>query len=118
MSDNYPRDMIGYGRTPPDPQWPAGAKIALQFVINYEEGSEYALSSGDGDDEVTLTEDTPQTPINAYGGSKLAIDRSAAGPIGSSAGGRSTTGRARHSPANHRSVRRTTRHDRTASSPW
>lgn len=36
--DSYPRDMIGYGRTPPDPKWPNGARIAVQFVINYEEG--------------------------------------------------------------------------------
>ena len=32
----YPRDMRGYGHTPPDPRWPGGARIALQFVINYE----------------------------------------------------------------------------------
>ncbi|MDG2286303.1 MAG: allantoinase, partial [Alphaproteobacteria bacterium] len=38
--DRYPRDMLGYGATPPDPQWPGGAKIAVQFVVNYEEGGE------------------------------------------------------------------------------
>ena len=36
----YPRDMVGYGRTPPDPAWPGDARIAVQFVINYEEGGE------------------------------------------------------------------------------
>ena len=34
----YPRDLVGYGRNPPDPRWPARARIALQFVVNYEEG--------------------------------------------------------------------------------
>jgi hypothetical protein len=37
MSTIYPRDLIGYGRTPPDPQWPGHARIAVQFVINYKE---------------------------------------------------------------------------------
>jgi allantoinase len=32
----YPRDLVGYGRTPPDPNWPGGAALALQMVINYE----------------------------------------------------------------------------------
>ena len=36
----YPRDLIGYGRTPPDPRWPGDARIAVQFVVNYEEGGE------------------------------------------------------------------------------
>ena len=35
-TEAYPRDMIGYGRTTPDPQWPGDAKIAVQFVLNYE----------------------------------------------------------------------------------
>ena len=36
--NRYHRDMTGYGATPPDPQWPGGAKIAVQIVLNYEEG--------------------------------------------------------------------------------
>lgn len=40
MATLYVRDMIGYGRTPPHAQWPGDARIALQFVINYEEGAE------------------------------------------------------------------------------
>ena len=36
----YPRDLVGYGRNPPDPRWPGDARIAVQFVINYEEGGE------------------------------------------------------------------------------
>ena len=42
----YPRDMIGYGGNPPQPRWPGGAKLALQFVINYEEGSERNILHG------------------------------------------------------------------------
>lgn len=56
MSDSYPRDMIGYGRTPPDPQWPNDAKIALQFVINYEEGAENNILHGDEASEAFLSE--------------------------------------------------------------
>ena len=36
----YPRDLIGYGRTPPEARWPGRARIAVQFVLNYEEGGE------------------------------------------------------------------------------
>ena len=51
-----PRDDIGYGRYPPDPQWPGGARLAVNFVINYEEGSQYRLDNGDDHDDVALTE--------------------------------------------------------------
>ena len=44
----YPRDLLGYGRNPPDPRWPGGARIALQFVVNYEEGGENNILHGDG----------------------------------------------------------------------
>ncbi len=50
------RDFIGYGANPPDPQWPGGAKIAVNFVMNYEEGSEPSFQHGDGTTEVGLTE--------------------------------------------------------------
>jgi hypothetical protein len=43
MAELYPRDLIGYGRTPPDPHWPGGARVAVQFVINYEEGGESCI---------------------------------------------------------------------------
>ena len=52
----YPRDLIGYGRTPPDPQWPNGARIAVQFVINYEEGGENNILHGDAASETFLSE--------------------------------------------------------------
>jgi putative urate catabolism protein len=52
----YPRDMIGYGATPPDPKWPNGARLALNFVLNFEEGSEPSFADGDGYSESGLTE--------------------------------------------------------------
>lgn len=53
---NYPRDLAGYGRTPPHAQWPGGARIALQFVLNYEEGAENCVLDGDAGSEVFLSE--------------------------------------------------------------
>lgn len=53
------RDMVGYGRTPPDPQWPGGAAIAVQFVLNYEEGAENSVLDGDPASETFLSEITP-----------------------------------------------------------
>ena len=52
----YPRDLVGYGRTPPDPRWPDGARIAVQFVINYEEGGENCILHGDNASEAFLSE--------------------------------------------------------------
>jgi putative urate catabolism protein len=52
----YPRDLIGYGRNPPDPRWPNGAKIAVQFVLNYEEGGENNILHGDAASEAFLSE--------------------------------------------------------------
>ena len=56
MNDTYPRDMIGYGRTPPFADWPDGARVALQFVINYEEGGENNILHGDAASEAFLSE--------------------------------------------------------------
>ena len=53
---NYPRDLIGYGKTPPDPIWPGGARIAVQFVLNYEEGGENCILHGDPASEAFLSE--------------------------------------------------------------
>ncbi len=53
---DYPRDLIGYGRTPPHAQWPDGARIALQFVLNYEEGAENSVLHGDRASETFLSE--------------------------------------------------------------
>jgi putative urate catabolism protein len=52
----YPRDMRGYGRTPPDPQWPGGAKVCVQFVLNYEEGGENNILHGDPHSEAFLSD--------------------------------------------------------------
>ena len=52
----YPRDLVGYGRKPPHPQWPGQARVALQFVLNYEEGGENAVLHGDGGSEQFLSE--------------------------------------------------------------
>lgn len=56
MTTSYPRDLVGYGRTPPHAQWPNGARIAVQFVINYEEGGENNILHGDPASEAFLSE--------------------------------------------------------------
>ncbi|MFW2589356.1 allantoinase PuuE [Sagittula sp. SSi028] len=58
----YPRDMAGYGRNTPDPQWPNGAKIAVQIVLNYEEGGENNILHGDAASEAFLSEITGAQP--------------------------------------------------------
>jgi putative urate catabolism protein len=58
------RDLVGYGPNPPDPKWPGGARLAVNFVLNYEEGSEYSIGDGDGRSEVSLTE-IPASPVAA-----------------------------------------------------
>ena len=50
------RDLVGYGASPPDPQWPGGARIAVQFVVNYEEGAERSVELGDAGSEAFLSE--------------------------------------------------------------
>ena len=52
----YPRDMRGYGRTPPHARWPGAARIAIQFVLNYEEGAENCILHGDPASEAFLSE--------------------------------------------------------------
>ena len=52
----YPRDLLGYGANPPDPAWPGGARIALQIVLNYEEGGENNILHGDAASEAFLSE--------------------------------------------------------------
>ena len=56
MNPDYPRDLVGYGRNPPDPRWPGGARIAVQFVLNYEEGGENSVLHGDSASEQFLCE--------------------------------------------------------------
>ena len=62
MTD-YPRDMRGYGANPPDANWPDGARTAVQFVINYEEGGENCVLHGDSASEAFLSEIVGAQPI-------------------------------------------------------
>ena len=64
MTD-YPRDMHGYGQHPPDARWPDGARTALQFVINYEEGGENCVLHGDSASEAFLSEIIGAQPVEA-----------------------------------------------------
>lgn len=58
-----PRDLVGYADSPPDIRWPGGARLAVNFVLNYEEGSEYSLADGDDRTDATLTEvSQPRVP--------------------------------------------------------
>ena len=56
LATDYPRDLIGYGANPPHPNWPGEARIALQFVVNYEEGAENSILHGDAASEAFLSE--------------------------------------------------------------
>jgi len=59
---DYPRDLAGYGRTPPDPRWPGRARVAVQFVVNFEEGGERSILHGDAASEAFLTDVLGATP--------------------------------------------------------
>lgn len=61
----YPRDLIGYAGKPPQAKWPGGAKLALQFVLNYEEGGEYSVLHGDEHAETFLSEISNAQPFPA-----------------------------------------------------
>jgi len=60
----YPRDLIGYGANPPAANWPDGARTAVQFVINYEEGAENCVLHGDPASEAFLSEIVGALPID------------------------------------------------------
>ncbi|HLI56309.1 MAG TPA: allantoinase PuuE [Actinomycetota bacterium] len=61
--DAYPRDLIGYGRCPPDARWPEGARLAVNLVLNYEEGGERSILHGDGESEAFLSELPGAVPL-------------------------------------------------------
>ena len=66
MTDaGYPRDLEGYGRDCPEVSWPGDARIAVQFVINYEEGAENCILHGDAASEAFLSEIVSAVPIKA-----------------------------------------------------
>jgi peptidoglycan/xylan/chitin deacetylase (PgdA/CDA1 family) len=54
--NSYPRDMAGYGQNSINPKWPNNAKVAVQFVLNYEEGGENCILHGDNASEAFLSE--------------------------------------------------------------
>ena len=56
MTENYPRDLVGYGNATPDVRWPGDARVAVQFVVNYEEGGENSILHGDEASEAFLSE--------------------------------------------------------------
>ena len=60
---NLDRDLVGYGQNPPDPKWPGAARIAVQFVLNYEEGAERSVELGDAVSEYFLSEMVGAQPI-------------------------------------------------------
>ena len=61
--ESYPRDLAGYGRTPPHAAWPGGARIAVQVVLNYEEGAEANVLDGDPASEVFLSDIANAAPV-------------------------------------------------------
>ncbi len=92
---SYPRDLIGYSKHPPDPKWPGGARLALQIVMNYEEGGERSILHGDTESESFLHEVVATEPLNGvrnmnvesvyeYGSSTLAVTVRAGRNVGSS----------------------------------
>ena len=63
MNKDYSRNLIGYGANPPNPQWPGNARVAVSFVLNYEEGGERCLLHGDDESEAFLSEIPSAQPI-------------------------------------------------------
>lgn len=63
MNKDYSRNLIGYGANPPHPKWPNNARIAVSFVLNYEEGGERCLLHGDDESESFLSEIPGAMPI-------------------------------------------------------
>ncbi len=61
------RDLVGYGGRPPDPRWPGGARVAVQFVLNVEEGAEQTILNGDAQSEAYLHELPGRPPVWANG---------------------------------------------------
>src|SRR5690349_24660369 len=64
-SSPYPRDLIGYAGKPPKAKWPGSARLALQFVLNYEEGAENSVLHGDKASEAFLSEIVGAQPFPA-----------------------------------------------------
>ena len=71
--DPYPRDLAGYGRTPPNADWPGGARIAVQLVLNYEEGGEMSVLHGDAQSETFLSDLINPAPV--VGGRNMSMEQ-------------------------------------------
>jgi hypothetical protein len=78
MQDEHVRDFIGYGPNPPDPRWPGGARIALNFVINVEEGAEASVPDGDGRSEISRPRECSSTAAASGSGASCGSSGSAA----------------------------------------
>jgi len=63
MSHKYDRDLVGYGQVPPNPKWPQNSRIAVSFVLNYEEGGERCVLHGDEESEAFLSEIIGAQPL-------------------------------------------------------
>ncbi len=72
MSEHPERDLVGYGSKPPNPEWPGGARLAVNFVLNYEEGAEYCVLNGDDFSETALSDLSGLEPL--YGTRHLNIE--------------------------------------------
>ncbi|RJX75575.1 allantoinase PuuE [Vibrio sinensis] len=64
MEKDYSRNLVGYGATPPNPKWPGNARIAVSFVLNYEEGGERCVLHGDSESEAFLSEIPSAQPLH------------------------------------------------------
>ena len=83
MDNSRPRDLIGYGRRPPQADWPHKARIALSFVLNYEEGGERNVMDGDPHAEIYVTpEMTGMLPVKRRSRSRPRDNRDMTVPIG------------------------------------
>ena len=63
VSEPYPRDLVGFGESPANPVWPGGKRLAISFVLNYEEGGENTLLNGDSGSEIFLHEVPSSEPL-------------------------------------------------------
>ena len=70
---SYPRDLIGYGKDPPHAQWPGGARIAVQLVLNYEEGAENCVLHSDAGAETFLSDMANPAPV--VGGRHMSMEQ-------------------------------------------
>ena len=86
MSWQPTRDLVGYGPNPPDPKWPGGARVAINFVMNYEEGSEPSMQAGEGYTETGLTESWNQS-VGMHGRDRAGSDHVPEIPLRAAADG-------------------------------